>query len=77
MSKSKRTAPHTIKHTRSKDSTEATATPAAALSDAQRHALIAENAYYRSIERGPLDGDPMEDWLSAERMIDSAVLPHR
>ncbi len=44
---------------------------------AQRHAMIAEGAYYRSLERGPLDGDPVEDWLSAERMIDSAILPHR
>lgn len=78
MSKSKRTAvPHTIKKTRSKGSTNTTATPAAQLSEAQRHAMIAENAYYRSIERGPLNGDPMEDWLSAERMIDSAMLPHR
>lgn len=53
----------------------ATAHPGVAAT--QRHAMIAEAAYYLWLERGLLDPNPERDWLSAERMIDSAVLPHR
>lgn len=43
----------------------------------QRHAMIADAAYYLWREQGLLDPDPVRDWLMAERMIDSAILPHR
>ncbi len=53
------------------------ATAHAGVAATQRHAMIAERAYYLWLEQGLLDPDPVRDWLSAERMIDSAVLPHR
>jgi hypothetical protein len=32
--------------------------------------MIAEAAYYRALERGFQGGDPVQDWLAAERDID-------
>lgn len=38
-----------------------------------RSAMIAEAAYYRASSRGFAGGDPLEDWLSAEREIDQRL----
>jgi hypothetical protein len=35
----------------------------------QRQSMIAEAAYYRAEQRGFQGGDPVEDWLAAEREI--------
>ena len=39
-------------------------------SAAERHALIAEAAFFRAARRGFVDGGELEDWLAAEREID-------
>ena len=36
----------------------------------QRDCMIAEAAYFRAEKRGFAEGDPMQDWLEAEREID-------
>ena len=35
----------------------------------ERQSMIAEAAYYRAEKRGFQEGDPVEDWLAAEREI--------
>lgn len=40
----------------------------------ERHRLIAEAAYYRSLQRGFEDGNAMEDWLAAEAEVDRQLL---
>jgi hypothetical protein len=48
--------------------------PAAGIiSSEQRHVLIAEAAYFRAESRGFEGGDPVEDWLAAEREVDQAL----
>lgn len=47
-----------------------TTAPAAPVSADQRHKLIAEAAYLRAAARGFAPGDPLADWLDAEREID-------
>lgn len=42
----------------------------------QRQRMIAEAAYFRAMERGFNGGDPVDDWLIAEREIDR-LLPGR
>lgn len=42
------------------------------LSREERERLIAEAAYHRAQQRGFVGGDPVEDWLAAEREIDQA-----
>jgi DUF2934 family protein len=37
-----------------------------------RHHMIAEAAYFRAERRGFQGGCPIQDWLEAEREIDSA-----
>ena len=37
--------------------------------DAVRYNMIAEAAYYRAEKRGFQNGDPIEDWLTAEEDI--------
>lgn len=41
----------------------------------QRQRMIAEAAYYRALRRGFTDGDPVDDWLAAEREI-NRILPN-
>lgn len=41
------------------------------VSPLQRYRMIAEMAYYRALERGFVRGNPVEDWLEAEKAIDS------
>lgn len=76
MTKIKEPTPR-LARPRARASTKAAAPANRGPSAAQRQAMIAESAYYRWVERGLLEGDPVQDWLIAERMIDSAVLPHR
>ena len=40
--------------------------------------MISEAAYYHALERGLKDGDPVGDWLAAEREIDAKfdIAPH-
>jgi phasin family protein len=37
----------------------------------ERMRMIAEAAYYRAQERGLVSGNPLEDWMEAERAIDA------
>jgi len=39
----------------------------------QRHAMIAEAAYYLALERGFEPGHDVQDWLVAESQIDAAL----
>lgn len=45
----------------------------AAVNAERRHEMIAEAAYLRAERRGFADGDPVEDWLDAEREIDETL----
>jgi hypothetical protein len=38
-----------------------------------RHRMIAEAAYYLAEKRNFQGGDPVNDWLEAERIIDQAL----
>ncbi|MGH8316710.1 MAG: DUF2934 domain-containing protein [Steroidobacteraceae bacterium] len=53
----------------------ALAPDATAYDPAQRHALIAEAAYYRAEERGFDPGHELEDWLDAELDIERSRGP--
>lgn len=44
------------------------------ISAAERSRMIAEAAYYRAQNRGFESGDPVGDWLAAEREIDTRLL---
>lgn len=37
----------------------------------EREKMIAEAAYYRALQRGFEDGDPVGDWLDAEEEVDA------
>ena len=39
------------------------------ISEEQRRSMIAEAAYYRAEKRGFQGGDPVADWLAAEREV--------
>nr|VFK67933.1 MAG: phasin family protein [Candidatus Kentron sp. UNK]VFK73232.1 MAG: phasin family protein [Candidatus Kentron sp. UNK] len=41
-----------------------------AVSPLERWAMIAESAYYRAQKRGFIGGNPMDDWVEAEKEID-------
>lgn len=45
----------------------------ASLSTEERRRMIAEAAYFRAQRRGFDGGDPVEDWLAAEREIEEAM----
>lgn len=45
----------------------------AAISDAERSRMIGEAAYYRAQNRCFENGDPVADWLAAEREIDARL----
>lgn len=40
---------------------------------AERHRLIAETAFLKAERRGFDGGDPVEDWLEAEKEVDSSL----
>ncbi len=42
-----------------------------------RRKLIAESAYFRAQRRGFNGGNPVEDWLAAEREIDAMLRSER
>lgn len=44
------------------------------ISSEERQRMIAETAYFRAMQRGFSGGDPLDDWLAAEREI-SRLLP--
>ncbi len=60
------------KSTQSRSSTRGTAA-STAVSEEERRRLIAEVAYMRAQARGFKGGDPMDDWLSAEREINKQL----
>jgi hypothetical protein len=43
------------------------------VSTEQRRQLIAEAAYFRALSRGFAGGDPVADWLDAEREVNQAL----
>jgi hypothetical protein len=43
------------------------------ISPAERERMIAEAAYFRAQKRDFIDGDPLADWLEAEREIDEML----
>ena len=47
--------------------------PLKALSAEERHGMIAEAAFRRYQQRGGASGDPLTDWLAAEKEVDSAL----
>jgi hypothetical protein len=60
------------KSTQSRTSTRGAAV-STAVSEEERRRLIAEVAYMRAQARGFKGGDPMDDWLSAEREINKLL----
>lgn len=52
--------------------------PRPEISSDERDRLIAETAYFRALERGFEHGDPLIDWLDAEKEIDAKfeLSPH-
>lgn len=44
------------------------------VSTEQREHMIAEAAYYLAEQRGFHDGDPLQDWLDAEKEIDHRLI---
>jgi hypothetical protein len=48
-------------------------TVAAQISPAERMKMIAEAAYFMAAKRGFSQGNEMEDWVSAQRQVDSAL----
>jgi len=49
-------------------------TAAVTVSAETRHRMIAEAAYYLAEKRNFQGGDPVNDWLEAEAIIDQALL---
>lgn len=49
-------------------------TAAVTVSAELRHQMIAEAAYYLAEKRNFQGGDPVNDWLEAEAIIDQALL---
>ena len=45
----------------------------AVVSPEERQRMIAEAAYFRALQRG-FGGDPVADWLAAEREIDERLM---
>lgn len=43
------------------------------VSDSERRRLIAETAYRRAEQRGFADGDPVADWLAAEKQVNEQL----
>ncbi|MBI5461014.1 MAG: DUF2934 domain-containing protein [Gammaproteobacteria bacterium] len=46
------------------------------ISPERRQEMIAEGAYLRAEQRSFCAGDPMEDWLAAEREVDMLLAEH-
>lgn len=44
-----------------------------ALTPEQRYRLVAEAAFLKAEQRGFVGGDPVQDWLEAEREVESSL----
>jgi hypothetical protein len=44
-----------------------------AISPEERHRMIAEAAYFHALERGLDGGDPLGDWLAAEKQVEAML----
>ena len=44
------------------------------VSDERRRMLVAEAAYFRSLQRSPGHGNPIDDWLAAEAEVEAKLL---
>lgn len=49
----------------------------AAITNEERHRMIAEAAYFRAQRRGFQYGDALDDWIAAEREVDAVLLTAR
>lgn len=43
------------------------------ISDEVKYQMIAEAAFYNSLNRAPFGGDSLEDWLLAEKQIEQQL----
>jgi hypothetical protein len=59
--------------TPTKEPAQPTRTAAPLVSADQRHAMIAECAYFRAAARGFDGGDPVTDWLASESEVDALL----
>lgn len=59
--------------TPTKETAQPTRTAAPLASADQRHAMIAECAYFRAAARGFGGGDPVADWLASECEVDALL----
>lgn len=48
----------------------------AAVTDEERHRMIASIAYFQAERRGFVPGGELEDWLQAEREVDELLRVH-
>ncbi|HEY5656204.1 MAG TPA: DUF2934 domain-containing protein, partial [Myxococcota bacterium] len=62
--------------TAARKSPAATAASVARINPDLRRQMIAEAAYLRAERRGFGSGDPKDDWLAAEREVDSLLAKH-
>lgn len=44
-------------------------TKASAIDNSKVHEMVAREAYLRAEERGFMGGDPLQDWLEAEKKV--------
>ena len=61
------------KHAETNTSEPNSVDPATLIRPEQRHAMIAEAAYYRAEQRGFEPGHELEDWCAAESDIDTLL----
>ncbi len=59
--------------TRMQEPAQPTRTAAPLVSAEQRHAMIAECAYFRAAARGFTGGDAVADWLASECEVDALL----
>ena len=81
MTENAKSTTQAAKTTKKRRATKATAKPAArpakarvakqVVSPVERWTMVAKAAYYRAQERGFMTGNPMDDWLEAEKDIDA------
>jgi hypothetical protein len=43
------------------------------VSDEAKHQMVAEAAFYNSLNRAQVGGDPVQDWLLAEKQIEQQL----
>lgn len=62
------------KSPKSSKTAKSSTTPARQVTAEERRHMIAEAAYFRAQSRGFAGADPNDDWLTAEREVDQALL---